>query len=106
MNFLNQTPITVWVPIMKIIVIALVVTFIVLIILAIAKGSEIIGGLAVIFLMFSVLAGGIADASGVPSGRYRYEVTLNEGYDVKQLQEDYNIIKQRGLIYEIEDKVK
>ena len=104
MNFLNQTPITVWVPVMKIIVITLVVTFIVLVILALAKGSEVLGGLAIIFLMFSVFAAGIADASGVPSGKYKYEVTLNEGYDVKQLQENYNIIKQRGLIYEIEDK--
>ena len=106
MNFLNQTPILVWVPAMKIVVIAMVVIFITLIILAIAKGSEILGGLALIFLLFSVFAAGIADSCGVPSGRYKYEVTLNEGYDVKQLQEDYDIIKQRGLIYEIEDKVK
>lgn len=106
MNFLNQTPITVWVPAMKVIVIAMIVTFIVLFILAIAKGSEVLGGLAVIFLLFSIFAAGIADSCEVPSGRYKYEVTLNEGYDVKQLQEDYNIIKQRGLIYEIEDKVR
>ena len=106
MNFLNQTPILVWVPAMKIIVIALVVTFIVLFILAIAKGSEILGGLALIFLLFSIFAAGIADSCGIPSGRYKYEVTLNEGYDVKQLQEDYDIIKQRGLIYEIEDKIR
>lgn len=104
MNFLNQTPITVWVPAMKIIVIALAVVFVMLVILAIVKGSEILGGLAIIFLFFSVFAIGIADSCRVSSGRYKYEVTLNEGYDVKQLQEDYNIINQRGLIYEIEDK--
>lgn len=106
MNFLNQTPIMVWLPAMKIIVIALVVVFVMLVILAIAKGSEILGGLAIIFLLFSVLATGIADSCGVPSGRYKYEVTLNEGYDVKQLQEDYDITGQRGLIYEIEDKIE
>lgn len=106
MNFLNQTPITVWVPAMKVVVIALAVVFIMLVILAIAKGSEILGGLAIIFLMFSVFAAGVADDRRVPSGRYKYEVTLNEGYDVKQLQEDYDIINQRGLIYEIEDKVR
>ena len=106
MNFLNQTPITVWVPAMKIIVIALMVVFVILAILAITKGSEILGNLAIIFLIFFVFAAGMADVCGVPSGRYKYEVTLNEGYDVKQLQEDYNIIKQRGLIYEIEDKVR
>ena len=106
MNFLNQTPITVWLPAMKVVVIALAVVFIMLAILAIAKGSEILCGLAIVFLMFSLFAAGMADACGVPSGRYKYEVTLNEGYDVKQLQEDYNIIKQRGLIYEIEDKVR
>lgn len=49
MNFLNQTPITVWVPAMKIIVIALMVVFVMLVILAITKGSEILGGLAIVF---------------------------------------------------------
>ena len=106
MNFLNQTPITVWLPAMKVVVIALAVVFVMLVILAIAKSSELLGGLAIIFLMFSVFAVGMADACRVPSGRYKYEVTLNEGYDVKQLQEDYDIINQRGLIYEIEDKVR
>lgn len=83
MNFLNQTPITVWVPAMKVVVIALAVVFIMLAILTITKGSEILGYLAIIFLMFSVFAAGMADVCGVPSGRYKYEVTLNEGYDVK-----------------------
>ena len=106
MNFLNQTPITVWLPAMKVVVIALAVVFIMLAVLAMAKGSELLGGLAIVFLMVSLFAAGMADACGGPSGRYKYEVTLNEGYDVKQLQEDYNIIKQRGLIYEIEDKVR
>lgn len=106
MNFLNQTPITVWVPAMKVVVIALAVVFVMLVILAIAKGSELFGGLALIFLLLFVFAAGIADSCRVPSGRYKYEVTLNEGYDIKQLQEDYNIINQRGLIYEIEDKVR
>ena len=106
MNFLNQTPITVWLPAMKVVVIALAVVFIMLAILAIAKGSGSVCGLARVFLRVSLFAAGMADACGVPSGRYKYEVTLNEGYDVKQLQEDYNIIKQRGLIYEIEDKVR
>lgn len=41
-----------------------------------------------------------------PSGRYQYEVTIDESVNFKDLYEQYDIVKQRGEIYILEDKEK
>ena len=104
MMFLNQTPILVWFPAFKIIVIAAAIIFIILGTIGVIKDSGVFGCLSIMFFILALFMAIIADASKIPSGRYKYEVILNEGYDIEQLQENYVVTGQRGLIYEIEDK--
>lgn len=40
----------------------------------------------------------------VESGRYRYEVTLSEDYDISELTNCYRVTEQRGKIWVIEEK--
>ena len=39
-----------------------------------------------------------------PSGRYKYEVVLNNGVSIADLTEKYEIIEQRGQVWFLEDK--
>ena len=48
-----------------------------------------------------VIAG---EQTKVESGRYRYEVTLSEDYDISELANCYKITDQRGKIWVIEEK--
>lgn len=38
------------------------------------------------------------------TGRYKYEVFLQEGHDVEELTEKYVVKEQKGLIFVIEDR--
>lgn len=38
------------------------------------------------------------------TGRYRYEVTINDEVSFKELYEKYDVIEQKGKIYVIEEK--
>lgn len=38
------------------------------------------------------------------TGRYKYEVFLEEGHDVEELKEKYIVKEQKGLIFVIEDR--
>ena len=40
----------------------------------------------------------------VPTGKYKYEVTIDENVSFTELNSKYNIIEQRGDIYVLEDK--
>jgi len=54
--------------------------------------------IAYIFLMASIFA------ETVPSGRYKYEATIDESVNFTELYEQYDIVEQRGEIYILEDK--
>ena len=39
-----------------------------------------------------------------PTGRYKYKVTIDKGVSMIEVYEKYNVIKQDGKIWTIEDK--
>ena len=39
-----------------------------------------------------------------PTGRYRYEVTIDESVSITDVYDNYNVIEQRGEILVLEDK--
>lgn len=39
-----------------------------------------------------------------PTGKYRYEILLDDSYPASKLNENYDVIEQRGEIFVIEDK--
>lgn len=47
---------------------------------------------------------GIQYLGTVPTGKYKYEVTIDENVSFTELNSKYNIIEQRGSIYVLEDK--
>ena len=56
------------------------------------------------FVIFLVGTGFIMDINEYKTGRYKYEVILDDDYPVIDLYDKYNIIEQRGEIWVIEDK--
>lgn len=40
----------------------------------------------------------------IPTGKYQYEVTIDENVSFVDLNNKYNVIEQRGDIYVLEDK--
>ena len=52
------------------------------------------------FLYFGIEAPDYA----VPSGKYRYEVILNENVSFHEIASKYDIIEQRGEIFVLEEK--
>lgn len=57
--------------------------------------------LSVLSCLGMVVAG---ECTKVESGRYRYEVTLSEDYDISELANCYKVTDQRGKIWVIEEK--
>lgn len=47
---------------------------------------------------------GIQYLGTVPTGKYKYEVTIDKDVSFTELNSKYNIIEQRGNIYILEDK--
>ena len=39
-----------------------------------------------------------------PTGRYRYEVTIDDSVSITELYDRYNVVEQRGDIWILEDK--
>ena len=52
------------------------------------------------FLYFGIEAPDYA----IPSGKYRYEVILNENVSFHEITSKYDVIEQRGDIFVLEDK--
>lgn len=58
-------------------------------------------GLSSLSCLGMVVAG---ESTKVESGRYRYEVTLSDDYDISELANCYKVTEQRGKIWVIEEK--
>ena len=39
-----------------------------------------------------------------PTGRYRYEVTIDDSVSITEVYDHYNVVEQRGDIWILEDK--
>lgn len=49
-----------------------------------------------------ILGFGFCESS--PSGRYRYEVTIDESVSIQYIYDNYDVVEQRGDIWVLEDK--
>ena len=65
-----------------------------------AIGATMIIGFGVCGLIGSLIP------SNVESGRYRYEVTIDESVSFSDIYEKYEIVEQRGEIWVLEEKEK
>ena len=86
----------------------ILVFFIFAIIFLFASISNIYNNVGVIFgLLFLICMVVALSASiwweGNPTGRYKYEVILDDNYSATELYENYKVIEQRGRIWVIED---
>ena len=59
-------------------------------------------GLFALFIMSIIGFGSCSHQE--PTGRYRYECTIDESVSMKEVYERYEIIEQRGDIWVLEDK--
>lgn len=72
----------------------------------VSKANSCIGPIAGIFtvIFLLVLLFEPAFISDVPTGRYRYEVTIDGSVSFNDIYERYEIVEQRGEIWVLEEK--
>lgn len=108
-NVLNTIPIMtnpLWVNILFILSGILFLTGIIFVITSAHKISDkmLITGFILLAIGFvSLIVCSIYEGS-VPTGKYKYEVTIDENVSFTEINSKYNIIEQRGSIYVLEDK--
>ena len=104
MTILNQTEImqtSLWVLIVFIIFMVLGTSLV--IVGFIANKEKIIPiSLPVFFLAIFIRA--LGSAYKVPTGRYRYECTIDSKTSISEINENYKIVEQRGDLWVLEDK--
>lgn len=61
-------------------------------------------GLILFVISFILLIVCSIHEGSIPTGKYKYEVTIDENVSFTELNSKYNIIEQRGSIYVLEDK--
>ena len=59
-------------------------------------------GMVLSFVFIAVMRFTLCDLT--PTGRYRYEATIDKSVSFTELYEKYDIVEQRGEIYILEDK--
>lgn len=64
-------------------------------------GITLVLGLLVAFTYILVIS---ADCFQKPTGKYTYQVTIDNTVDFKDFNDNYNVIKQEGEIYYIREK--
>lgn len=57
-----------------------------------------------VFICVLILGAGSMNSQEVPTGRYRYEVTISDTANFKEIYEKYDVVEQRGDIYVLEEK--
>lgn len=62
--------------------------------------STLVGSIGCAFLFLLII--GIDPER--PTGRYTYEVTLDDSISFKEFHDRYKVVEQRGMIWVIEDK--
>lgn len=61
------------------------------------------GGILLILALVFLFIGIFYFVDGT-TGPIKYGVTLSEGYTLEELQENYNILDQKGLLYIVKEK--
>lgn len=104
MTILNQTEIMqtpLWLPIVFIVFILFGMTLFI-IGLATDKLKIVISSLPILLLTIFICV--LDDVYKVPTGRYRYECTIDSKTSISEIYENYKIIEQRGDLWILEDK--
>lgn len=57
-----------------------------------------------ILFVFMMIIFGDVNQKKVPTGRYRYEVTMSDDVNFKEVYEKYELVETRGEIFVFEDK--
>lgn len=71
----------------------------------ICRSTECLGLCVIFFLaLFAFCVIGKVHFKEAPTGRYEYQVLLDETVDINELASRYDIIGQDGLIWTIQDK--
>lgn len=100
-TILNQTEITemgLWSLLVGVLAFIIVIFFIG----AMAKfeaWSAVLGGVVGFIVLVSIFASSVE-----PTGRYRYECTIDKSVSMTEVYEKYEVVEQRGDIWVLEDK--
>ena len=60
--------------------------------------------ISIIISLVSLTSTLIIQSYAKPTGRYKYKVTIDKSVSITEVYEKYNVIKQDGKIWTIEDK--
>lgn len=117
MTILNQyeilestTPI--WWSIIEIVIIISVISFSVISFIALTSTTNastvkpliILLFVAFVIIIWSFIVYPIVHKEDVPTGRYQYECTINDGASFTDIMNNYIVVEQRGDIWVLEDK--
>lgn len=110
-EILNQTEITTkleWISIAGIISFILMFVFIVLTVITVAQCDNnlwvVMYLLAFFSLFISVYFIALDKKTNVPTGKYEYQVTINNSVSMTEFYEKYEIVEVEGKIYTIREK--
>ena len=104
MTILNQTEIMqtpLWLPIAGIVFAVLGMTLFI-IGLATNKLKIVISSLPILLLILFICI--LDDVYKVPTGRYRYECTIDSKTSISEIYENYKVAERRGDLWILEDK--
>lgn len=108
-EILNKTPITEMTDKARIVgIIAFIFLIIAFISLIISSETENIkcSVVSAVLLFVFIIISVICKLTTQPTGRYTYKVTIDESVPINEVYENYNVIKQDGKIWILEDKEK
>ena len=95
-----------WASLMAVLSLACVVIFLSLVVMAIREDELL---LAFIFGILLLISGGLVLFStdyfdSIYTGRYRYEVVVNDDVSLTDFYEKYDVVEQNGRLWTIEEK--
>ena len=61
-------------------------------------------GIGLVCLISSIVMNALMDEITIPSGEVQYEVMINDSISFTEVVEKYDVIKQRGEIFVLEEK--
>lgn len=106
-DILNQTEIMVNPLSSYLLILFFIIAFLVgLIMLSFINSRKRFGIFGIVLIILSIISCvfAFAGANTEHTGRYRYEVTIDDGVSFLDLQEEYDVIEQNGRIWTLEDK--
>lgn len=60
--------------------------------------------IALVLCLFLIIMGLIKDNVTIPTGKYQYEITIDDAVSFNEVIEQYDIIERRGEIFVVEER--